>query len=1184
MRVIIHILIFGIELHCFSQSYSIEQYSTIDGLMTNDVVGVFQDEFGIIWAANGQGFTKFFGDHSESLKSNFFVFEYGPLRELCLSHDEYSFTGARLVDNKIYRDESHAETAFLVAGSDTAKWGGFSKVLDQSGYLWTNRETADGAFDVICSRGTDTINVSSILNKFNLVASNVTYHLSSNSNLDYDLLPFVPSTFIVDNLGNLWIRLLDGKLALAELITNKPFILDPGLSNIAAMNRYENLYWFTVYPSDTINYGVFSYDGKQLKKYPANGEAQILISPNGEIWLLDDLGVSKLINDKFQIILTIPGILQAKNNSYGELVMRHKTSSGTYAVSFLNPNGLTTIYESTNFLYPFVIDFENNIWIPSAGNGLIKCTRQNYSYVDQSAFRTNLYTQGDTRYLFNFNPDTRVYTKGYNAFLIERNDSLIEIQTETEKKRPVYYKSGQSLYYTDYTKTGLSDSLTFKICRLRADGKVTHPYEKWTKKFDPIAVDSDVILRFYGDTAFLAIKNYWYLFDESAFKKLEFDTSLYSSYMFGSSDIPFMIPIALKRKVDNNESNTTDLKILNYKTGVLEDFKFENDTINFYGYPALYELRNDKKLLLKLKNHVCIIEENSVSYLPSPVSKITGKPIDLNSGIKINNAIYFRTIEDGLVRFDFEQLSFIQFTMGDGLETNQIYSVFTDPDTNYLWMASPYSLQRINIKQAELHRKLNWETWTQSEIFRTGFRHEFKNDSIMFLFSDNGYMILNIKNMYHETKPLVHFTKVELSNKTTNWGRFSCEIDTTFGRQIPDKIELDYFENNIEFYFQGVSHVSKLTYNYQLEGYESGFHQTSSKSVRYTNLDPGNYKFKLQVLDDYDSHSETISISFSIKKPYWETVWFYILIITFSISSVLIYFRWRTSKLRARQIQLERDIEKATAEIVQQKNEVEHQKEQIEEAHKEITDSINYAERIQRSLMASKKMLDENLKDYFVYFNPKEKVSGDFYWTSILYDQRFCIVAADSTGHGVPGAIMSMLNISSLEKAVTEKISTSDALLNFTRSKIIQTLANDGSAECGKEGMDAVLLIFNKEKSELEFSMANNPVWIIRNGELIEFKPDKMPVGKHDKQAQPFTRNSEELQLGDLIYIFTDGFADQFGGEKGKKFKYSSLKELFLSVADKPMDEQKLILSKTFDNWRGNLEQVDDVCVIGIRV
>jgi serine phosphatase RsbU (regulator of sigma subunit) len=306
---------------------------------------------------------------------------------------------------------------------------------------------------------------------------------------------------------------------------------------------------------------------------------------------------------------------------------------------------------------------------------------------------------------------------------------------------------------------------------------------------------------------------------------------------------------------------------------------------------------------------------------------------------------------------------------------------------------------------------------------------------------------------------------------------------------------------------------------------------------------------------------------------------FAILGIVFLLLLAGFVYRSYTQKKKSNEIILAQKIV-----VEQQKELVEKQKEQVEEAHKEITDSINYAERLQRSLMADEKLLAQNLGNYFVYFNPKEAVSGDFYWSAELPEKKFVLVCADSTGHGVPGAIMSMMNMNSLKEAVKEGQTKSDEILNHTRKTIIQTLANDGSAEGGKDGMDAVLLIFNHNKTELEFSLANNPLWIIRAGELLEFKADKMPVGRHDKQDTLFTRHTEKLQKGDLIYIFTDGFADQFGGEKGKKFKYSALKELLLSIAEKPMEEQKTILSKTFENWRGNLEQVDDVCVVGVRV
>jgi serine phosphatase RsbU (regulator of sigma subunit) len=287
----------------------------------------------------------------------------------------------------------------------------------------------------------------------------------------------------------------------------------------------------------------------------------------------------------------------------------------------------------------------------------------------------------------------------------------------------------------------------------------------------------------------------------------------------------------------------------------------------------------------------------------------------------------------------------------------------------------------------------------------------------------------------------------------------------------------------------------------------------------------------------------------------------------------------------------------------------ENQKHLIEEKHREITDSINYAERIQRSFLATKELLDENLQDYFVFFQPKEVVSGDFYWATSIgsaSQKRFYICCADSTGHGVPGAIMSILNISSLEKAIETEVEP-HLILGKTRELIINRLKKDGSPEGGKDGMDCSLLVFNQDKNQLTFASANNPVFIVRAvtssgspeaavskrdthellelvAELVEAKPDKMPVGKHDKDQEPFTLQTVSLQKGDVIYTLTDGFPDQFGGEKGKKYMIKNLKELFMSIAHLPMQVQEQKLKLEFETWKAENEQIDDVCIIGVRI
>jgi serine phosphatase RsbU (regulator of sigma subunit) len=261
---------------------------------------------------------------------------------------------------------------------------------------------------------------------------------------------------------------------------------------------------------------------------------------------------------------------------------------------------------------------------------------------------------------------------------------------------------------------------------------------------------------------------------------------------------------------------------------------------------------------------------------------------------------------------------------------------------------------------------------------------------------------------------------------------------------------------------------------------------------------------------------------------------------------------------------------------------IQKQKHIVEEKHKEITDSINYAERIQRSFIATKEVLDENLSDYFVFFKPKDVVSGDFYWANKLKNGNFALATADSTGHGVPGAIMSLLNITSLEKAI-ETLNNPSDILNATRKTIIERLKKDGSAEGGKDGMDASLTVYDFKNNKLIVAAANNPVWIVRGTEVIEIKADKMPVGKHDKDSVSFTQQEIDLQTGDVIYTLTDGFPDQFGGEKGKKFMNKNLRELLAANAHLPMQQQKELLESTFKNWVNNLEQVDDVTIIGVR-
>jgi serine phosphatase RsbU (regulator of sigma subunit) len=294
-----------------------------------------------------------------------------------------------------------------------------------------------------------------------------------------------------------------------------------------------------------------------------------------------------------------------------------------------------------------------------------------------------------------------------------------------------------------------------------------------------------------------------------------------------------------------------------------------------------------------------------------------------------------------------------------------------------------------------------------------------------------------------------------------------------------------------------------------------------------------------------------------------------------------------------------------------QKSTIELQKKNVEAAHlevseknKEILDSINYAKRIQKAILPNHDLVKQYLMNSFVLFKPKDIVAGDFYWmeasssfsseegsanSSLVSIDDKCILfaAADCTGHGVPGAMVSVVCNNALNRSVREYgLTDPGKILDKTREIVISEFSDDSEVNNQKEdyvkdGMDIALCSLTG--STLKYAGANNPLWIVRDGELIERKADKQPIGSFRSQV-PFTTHEIELKKNDALYIFSDGYADQFGGEKGKKFMTKAVKKLLLSIQDKSMDIQRSLLNEAFENWRGNNEQVDDVCFIGVRI
>ncbi len=264
--------------------------------------------------------------------------------------------------------------------------------------------------------------------------------------------------------------------------------------------------------------------------------------------------------------------------------------------------------------------------------------------------------------------------------------------------------------------------------------------------------------------------------------------------------------------------------------------------------------------------------------------------------------------------------------------------------------------------------------------------------------------------------------------------------------------------------------------------------------------------------------------------------------------------------------------------------ELEKQRDEITRQRNEIIESIQYAGLIQTSLLPRRKVLEKYFSENFLLYLPKNIVSGDFYWF-VYKGNRLYFAVGDCTGHGVPGALMSILGLSFLNEIISSREQLqANRILNLLREMVMKALHQTGDISETKDGMDIALCIYDSEKKILQYAGANNPLYLIRGDVAIAYKPDRMPIGISGLEEKPFSNQYLDVKKGDMLYLFTDGYVDQFGGPHRKKFKYDPFKALLISIANYPAGKQQELLYETFTRWKGDLIQVDDVLVMGVRI
>jgi ligand-binding sensor domain-containing protein/serine phosphatase RsbU (regulator of sigma subunit) len=525
----------------------------------------------------------------------------------------------------------------------------------------------------------------------------------------------------------------------------------------------------------------------------------------------------------------------------------------------------------------------------------------------------------------------------------------------------------------------------------------------------------------------------------------------------------------------------------------------------------------------------------------------------------------------------------------NGLISNTVYFAYPDDD-GYLWLGTNNGIDRLDIGQYVNHKNVVLKHYGKEEGFiglecnQNAFYKDI--DGRLWLGTVQGVTIYDPKQARtNKMEPQTAISNIRLFLEDFNFSQYSDSLH----EGLPVNLRLPYDKNHITFDFIGVSQFipDKVKYKFMLEGFDKDWlPEGKINSSTYSNLSPGKYTFLLKAANnDGIWNSEPVAYSFEILAPFWRRPWFYIFTISLGLLLIYLFVKTRERSLQRSRLRLKEEVANRTRELEKEKEKLQVAYSEIDEKNKDITDSIHYAKRIQEAILPPDTLFKQWIPETFVLYKPKAIVSGDFYWLEHWGHQTF-IAAVDCTGHGVPGAFMSIVAHNILTQTVNVLGLTRPALiLNETNSQLSRKLNQNPEEATVRDGMDIALCAINHKTNRIEFAGANNPVWILRDDRVIEVNGDKFPIGAFiGEELQRFTNHEWEPSKGDMIYLFTDGFADQFGGPKGKKFKYKQFQQLLLQIYKKPVVEQKQLLDDAIEAWKGELEQVDDILVIGIRI
>jgi len=606
--------------------------------------------------------------------------------------------------------------------------------------------------------------------------------------------------------------------------------------------------------------------------------------------------------------------------------------------------------------------------------------------------------------------------------------------------------------------------------------------------------------------------------------------------------------VATKNGLISINSKTKEIKRYNTANGLPHN-NINHITIDLQGRVWVATNSND----------ICSIENGSITkYRISAGNQI----IEVASiTIDKNGDKWIASYGNGV--FQFNEKKIVNYSIEEGLKSNYCYSITSD-ENGTIWVGHRAGLSRISNNGIRIFDKNNGIKGD------CNFNSVFKDNdgNIWFGTTDGVVKYDHKKDKKNLIPPSINITSVKIFDKEMN---------------IKDGLNLDngIYRFRVDFIGLSFKEPESVNYQYKLEGYDLDWSDMSTNSyAQYNRLESGEYTFKVKACNGDGICNETpLSFDITVKPPIWLQWWFILLLI-----SVLIYAIYLTIKIRERQNKKLQEYLKQT--LLERTKEVVAQKEEIEHKNKDITDSINYAKRIQSSILPSIDLLRCAFPDSYIFYKPRDIVSGDFYWYRMVNKTQFLIACADSTGHGVPGAFLSMVGSTLIKDICTRKdVNTASDLLKALDDDLKNTLNQERTgSEQSFDGMDIAICVIDIITKKLIYSSAMRPIFIYNENELKYLKADRFSIGGDDIKDKQFQDQEFQLNGGDIVYMFTDGYNDQFGGPKGKKLKLSGLHSLLSEICTLPMEQQSQIIKQNFYSWKGTMSQVDDILLMAIKI